>query len=158
MLTSSQSNTNKSRFIRLFALSMTLILILLPVQVYVFYQNLSYPHDPYSWSHVHPSNWSSLVIMVPTQGVVPFDRWIQIGAGFLVFIFFGFGKDATMMYRSWLIKIGFAKVFSGLPYPNVGLKSCGMRSSSLTGRLGSMSSRARLVFARKQSRATLSSL
>lgn len=158
ILTSSGSTFNKSRFLRLFALSMTLILVLLPVQAYVFYRNLSYPRGPYSWSDVHPQNWSSIILVVPTQGAVTFDRWIQIGIGFLVFIFFGFGKDATLMYRSWLIKVGLGKVFPGLSHPHIPSKSSEMRSSSLSGRIGSMSSRARLIFSRKQSRSTSSTL
>jgi pheromone a factor receptor len=56
--------------------------------------------------------------MVPTDGVVRFDRWFSITTGFVIFLFFGLGKDALEMYRSWLVMIGFGKCFPSLTRPN----------------------------------------
>ena len=52
--------------------------------------------------------------MVPTGGVVAFDRWIQVGAGMLVFVFFGMGQDAVKGYRKAMRKVGLGKVFPSL--------------------------------------------
>lgn len=156
VLSSSQSSFTKSRFIRLFALSLTLILILLPAEAYILYRNTSFELLPYSWSAVHGADWSA-VIMVPTHGSVNFDRWIQIGDGFLLFIFFGFGKDATLMYRSWLIKLGFEKCFPGLAHPHIQSKSSRAGSSSFTSRVGSIGSLARLILPRKKASSTSTS-
>lgn len=104
------SNTNKSRFLRLFVMSLVLILAILPLQLYIFVLNVDRPRTHYSWREVHDSSWNAIT-MVPSNGAVAIDHWVRIVCGFLVFIFFGFGTDAVSMYRSWLVKLGFAKVF-----------------------------------------------
>ena len=38
-----------------------------------------------------------------------FDKWIVIGAGLLLFLFFGLGQDATTMYKGWIVKVGLDK-------------------------------------------------
>lgn len=107
------SNTNRSRFLRLFIMSLVLILGILPLQFYLFVLNVNRPQIRYSWSEVHNESWSK-IIMVPSGGHVTIDRWVQIGCGFLVFIFFGFGTDAVAMYRSWLVTLGFTRFFPRL--------------------------------------------
>lgn len=101
---------NKSRFIRLFALCFAMIIILVPVQGYIFYRNVS-DSDllPYSWSASHTAAWTH-VQYIPTGGKVEFDRWIQVIFGIFVFAFFGFGKDATVMYQAWMEKSGLGKL------------------------------------------------
>ena len=114
VLTASNSHLTESRFLRLFLLSILLILIFLPLQLYVFYVNVSGPLLPYSWDLVHSSTWMD-IILVPQHGVVPVDRWISIALGILLFVFFGLGSDATKMYRKWWVKVrlgtGFAKPY-----------------------------------------------
>ncbi|KAI9870902.1 MAG: a-factor receptor [Pleopsidium flavum] len=151
ILSASGSNLNKSRFMRLFIMSLALIVIFLPVQTYVFYRNLSFPRIPYSWDAVHGAEWWQ-IIMIPTGGVVVFDRWIQIGCGFLVFFFFGLGKDAMKMYRAWLLKMGFGRIF-----PSLKGQYETQRTPSTGNRFGSVSSRAKLVFSWWQSRRDSSS-
>lgn len=105
ILSASNSNLTESRFLRVFLLSSLLVLIFLPLQTYVLYQNLSRPLLPYSWDLVHErSSWMD-IIMVPQHGVVPLDRWITIILGLLLFVFFGLGSDATKMYRKWWLKL-----------------------------------------------------
>lgn len=160
ILASSQSKVNKSRFLRLFILSTTLIVVFLPIAIYVFTRNLEYPRVPYSWSKVHSAGWSELIIRVPTSGTVNFDRWLNVGTGYAVFLFFGFGSDATMMYRSWLLKLGFGRVFPKFHHPHLNLNhrtGSAARSSNAT-KVGSMSSRAKLIFHRKESAKTISTM
>ena len=68
---------------------------------------------PYSWSRIHGPSWWH-IILIPTVGSVTFDRWIQLAVGLTVFVFFGLGNDAMSMYRRWLLKLGFGKVFPAL--------------------------------------------
>ncbi|KAK2782907.1 a-factor receptor [Onygenales sp. PD_12] len=114
------SKTSKSRFIRLMALSLIILLGSLPTQLYVFYSNvkLSLPWVPYSWKEVHGPEWA-VIEKVPMGGVVFYDRWTQVTCGFLLFIFFGFGKDATMMYRTFLLRIGLGRFFPSLYHPHI---------------------------------------
>jgi pheromone a factor receptor len=160
ILASSQSKLNKSRFLRLFILSTTLIVIFLPIAVYVFTRNLAYPRHPFSWSAVHGPEWSTLVVKIPTQGVVNFDRWLSVGIGYAVFLFFGFGKDATMIYRSWLLSVGLGHCFPKLNHPHLdsAIRVGSLARTSNATKIGSMSSRAKLVFHRKQSAKTLSTM
>ena len=115
VLHSSNSNLTKSRFMRLFILSFTLVVVMLPVQFYVFYRNVvDFPLIPYSWTEVHGAGWWD-IILIPTGGVptgtdIPFDHWVQIGLGFAVFFFFGLGRDAVKMYAQWLEKIGLSMI------------------------------------------------
>ena len=85
-----------------------------PVQFYVLYNNsIDPPLIPYSWDLIHGSEWQDIEL-VPTRGKLYFDRWIQLALGFGVFVFFGLGHDAKAMYRKWLLKTGFGRIFPGL--------------------------------------------
>ncbi|KAI9762620.1 MAG: a-factor receptor [Chaenotheca gracillima] len=153
ILSSSNSKMNKSRFIRLFCISVTLLVILLPVQLYILNQNLSYPRHPYSWSSVHGPAWTE-IIMVPTGGQVAFDRWIRVGCGLLFFLFFGTGNDAKKMYQTWLLKIGLGSVFPRLHQTRPSPSGTGVSGS---GGSASAGSRAKLVFLKSsQTNATVS--
>jgi pheromone a factor receptor len=109
---------NKSGFVRLFLLAFSMLLPILPVQVYVVYFDLSYslPWHQYSWSKIHGPQFDQ-IIKVPTYGMVFFDRWIPVAAGFMIFIFFGFGHDATKMYRTLLWNLGFGYCFPSVSPP-----------------------------------------
>ena len=110
VLISSNSNQTKARFLRLFLISIVLIMVVFPAEVYVLYVNSVVPMRPYSWSDVHGPTWWDIVL-VPSGGAILFDRWMQIGAGLALFIFFGLGQDAKAMYRRWLLKIGLGRCF-----------------------------------------------
>lgn len=141
ILVSSNSDLTKSRFLRLFLLSIALILTFLPVQLYTLYQNSIMPLIPYSWRLVHGQDWWR-VIPVPTGGAVPFDRWIQIAVGFAVFVFFGLGQDAQKMYRQWLLKIGFGRLLPCLRHE----PSSARRAFPASSQTDSFGSKANLFF------------
>jgi pheromone a factor receptor len=159
ILASSQSKMNRSRLLRLFVLSTTLIVIFLPIAIYVFTRNLGYPRHPFSWSTVHGPEWPTLVVRVPTQGTVNFDRWLNVGVRYAVF-FLGFGSDATKMYRSWLSSLGFGHFFPGLyrSYLNSDRRAGSSARTSNATKIGSMSSHAGLIFHRKPSAKTISTV
>ncbi|MCJ1270905.1 a-factor receptor [Lobaria immixta] len=148
ILSSSGSNLTKSRFKRLFFMTMTLIAIVLPVQFYVLYRNVSFPLIPYDWNAIHGPMWGD-VIMVPTGGVVRFDLWIQIAVGFALFVFFGIGKEALNMYRDWLLRFGFGAIF-----PRLQPVSTRIPSTASTTK-GFFSSRARIYFSKRLSTDTV---
>lgn len=108
ILAASTSSMNKSRFVRLFALSTTLMLVYLPLSVFTFQQNTSFSRHAYSWKHVHPAQWPSIIEIGVGQINGNFDRWIQIGTAFLVFPFFGLGGEAKSLYRSWWLRLNVA--------------------------------------------------
>lgn len=114
ILVSSNSNLTKNRFLRLFLLSMALIVTFIPLQFYVLFVNSAEPPLlPYSWDLIHSPQWQD-IMLIPTGGEVYYDRWIQIALGYGVFLFFGLGQDAQTLYRKWLLKLGFGRVFPGL--------------------------------------------
>jgi pheromone a factor receptor len=115
----------------------------IPVECYVLYSNLAtFDLKPFSWSTVHdPENWKKIV-MVPSGGKIMYDRWIWLSCGFLVFVFFGFGKDAVNMYRTGLLAIGMGKIFPALRHDYRG---------SIAATISSYGSRARMIFKGKRS-------
>ena len=158
---SAHSHLNKSRFIRLLGLSMTMLFIFLPVGLYLFIRDLNFPHVQFSWSRIHGPNWNEIEY-APSGGQVTFDRWIQVGSGVPTFLLFGFGKDAVSTYRGWLLKLGFGRCFPKLQRPNAQGTTYGSATrESKTGsqattifgsvgdRLGSVGSRARLLYPRR---------
>ncbi|KAL9102231.1 MAG: hypothetical protein Q9163_002591 [Psora crenata] len=141
ILVSSNSNLTKNRFLRLFLMSVALIVVFLPVQAYLLYQNSIVPMLPYSWDLVHGDDWGDIMLF-PTGGVVAFDRWIQIAFGFAIFLFFGTGQDAKEMYREWLLAIGCGRIFPSLHRSSQG----GGNLTSLFGsQTSSIGSRTRLL-------------
>ncbi|MCJ1257940.1 a-factor receptor [Lignoscripta atroalba] len=145
VLHSSNSKLTQSRFMRLFLASLLLLVVFLPLQFYVLYRNALFPLQPYSWAVIHGPTWWD-IIMVPTGGVVQFDRWIRIALGFTVFFCFGLGQDAIAMYRDWLLKCGLGKIFPKLRRQQQTSRTPGR---NLDSRTESFSSKARLFFERK---------
>ncbi|KAA8910909.1 GPCR fungal pheromone mating factor [Sphaerosporella brunnea] len=109
-LLSGNSSLNRPRFVRLFVLSMLLLLIFVPITFYVFVKNMNLQWLPYSWDAVHYGTGWMWIRKIPTNGYVNFDRWIPVGSGIIVFLIFGVGKDAMDLYRGWLSKIGIGKL------------------------------------------------
>jgi pheromone a factor receptor len=151
ILSSPHSRYNQSQFIRLFAMATALIAIFLPVALYIFVLNLSYPamRRTYSWSRVH--NWTPVYFTRSYSGET-FDCWVEVVTGYVVFISFGFGRDALSTYRRVLHNLGLGKIFPRLRYS----RGQGVRGAlpslgdvSLATRFGSVGSRARLIFSHR---------
>ncbi|CAG8899662.1 unnamed protein product [Penicillium egyptiacum] len=153
ILRASSSNLSKSRFLRLFFLALSMLICILPLQGYVVYADivLSLPWHAYSWSRIHNGNWN-IVAKVPIDGTVFFDRWTPVASGFMIFIFFGFGRDATRMYRTLFWYLGLGYCFPGIQ-PPTDTHSTGpslAHASTATTLVGSISSRARSLFSRQK--------
>lgn len=115
ILRASGSSMTTQRFTRLFCLALTMILFVLPLQIYVFYTNIlpMLPPQPYSWSKTHGPAFGG-IIKVPTGGALKPDRWIPIVLSVLLFVFFGLGQDAMKMYRSVLKDIGLERLVTSM--------------------------------------------
>jgi pheromone a factor receptor len=131
----SNASTTRSRFLRIFMMTLIVLLVLLPADIYGVLFTLRAGLHPYHWSWVH-DDWNE-VLRFPTQGViVQWDHITWVIGGYLVFIFFGTSRDAQEMYRGWLLSAGFAKFFPSLEQPRT-------RSSQQSSMLSSLSNKAK---------------
>ena len=104
---SSSSSITQARYIRLFGLTSTLLLIYFPLSVYTVFSNLRYGLYRYEWSIVHAHIHQLRVIPYHHSLYYNgFDRWVKVGTGYVIFLFFGLGHEAMSMYKKWLSKIG----------------------------------------------------
>jgi hypothetical protein len=90
----------------------------MPLSLYALSIYIRVGRDAYSWSAVHPPNWASKIEFLDeataasqiNHGV---DRWAYVGVGFVLFLLFGVGQEASIMYKSCLAKLGFGRWWSG---------------------------------------------
>lgn len=156
ILRASRSNLSKSRFLRLFFLAFITFLTILPAEAYIVYYDIavSLPWHSYSWSHVHGPQWY-VIKKFPTQGQVFFDRYLPIAMGLMTFIFFGFGRDATRMYRTAFWYLGLGHCFSGVTRPVDSQSTPRLTNSSgATTLVESTTSRAKQFFNRAKKRSS----
>ncbi|RMZ69732.1 a-pheromone receptor [Pyrenophora seminiperda CCB06] len=107
-------NSTKSRFIRLFILSMVVILVYLVYSIYLLVQVCLVVTDPYSWSNVHDPVRFNTIMRIPVYGQVNMDKWIQIVTGFVIFALFGTGVDAHNLYKRILVSVGAGRIWPSL--------------------------------------------
>jgi hypothetical protein len=145
------SNTNRSRFVRLFAICIVWLAVSVPLEIYVISRAAAVEHIPFDWAAVHDAaNWSTIE-MIPSGGRVDVARWVWLGAAVMVFLIFGFGRDASRNYARGLRCLGLATC---LPFLNNDRLAATARATSHTGTMNSVSSKARLLFGRKSSSPT----
>ena len=137
ILSLSQSRLNKSRFTRLFAMATTLIALFLPLALSLFIANVHFNRmaqpfnsQSYSWRRIHGYGWDA-VNRVRSYGRVNLDRWIAVVTGYVVFVSFGFGQDAHVIYRNWMTKLRFEVFFPSLRRPRPVDASGPMNSGSI---------------------------
>lgn len=138
-------NTTRSRFIRLFILSLIIVIGYTPYSVWLLLDTVRELRYSYSWDEVHGPEFNT-VMKIPTYGQVPTAKWVQVATGYVFFLIFGTGKDAYNMYRKMLLAIGFGRFFPSLH--NMAHSGSGTPSSFISARTwGSrVSSHARSVF------------
>ena len=144
ILSSSNSNLTKNRFLRLFFMSLIMVAILFPVEVYVLYDQATHTSLAYSWDLVHSEHWGDIVL-IPTGGNVVFEHWIQVVYGYIIFAFTGMGHDAQELYRKWLLYVGLGKIFPSLHQSRHQRRNL---STSQESNSSSFGSRARLIIKR----------
>lgn len=115
-LSSSGSGLNTRRFLKLFFLSASILIVYLPVTIYFFYLNVDHPFSSYSWSAVHdPASWKPIPFLTTaTEPRDQFDGWVAIVMACLLFLLYGMNSEGMEIYKGWLVKCGFAKIFPRL--------------------------------------------
>ncbi|KAF2639015.1 STE3-domain-containing protein [Massarina eburnea CBS 473.64] len=125
-------NTSKSRFIRLFCMSVIFVSVVTPYQIFLLVQLASTVTLKFQWSRVHGADWNS-VIMVPTAGAVRYDRWGEIAFGYVLFVLFGTGTDANNSYKRMFTSIGLGRIFPSLYIMDEGGSSMSASMSFIKG-------------------------
>ncbi|KAI7222954.1 hypothetical protein KC333_g811 [Hortaea werneckii] len=139
------NDTTKSRFLRLYILCIVWLLAIIPLSSWTLSVNVGSQQGHYNWVETHDySKWNDIA-MIRSEGDIVFDRFIWLGCGIMVFLTFGFGKEAVSMYRNGLLAVGLGRIFPGLG-------SDPDRSHiTVFGSIGSLGSKTKLYFTRKSS-------
>lgn len=109
-------------------------------------QQAATEHLKFDWNRVHDLEEWKTIEMLPSGGRIVYTRYIWLASAFIVFLFFGFGRDATRMYAKGLQAVGLGRCLPFLKNNNL---QTSPRTASHSGTINSMSSKARLVFSRK---------
>ncbi|KAI6874299.1 hypothetical protein KC338_g1254 [Hortaea werneckii] len=142
------NDTTKSRFLRLYILCIVWLLGIIPLSSWMLSVNLGSQQEPYKWVEAHDySKWNEIVV-IPSNGNIVFDRFIWLGCGIMVFLTFGFGKEAVSMYRNGLLAVGLGRLFPGLGSDH------DRSHITVFGSIGSLGSKTKLYFTRKSSAAS----
>ncbi|KAG4302693.1 hypothetical protein PCANB_001099 [Pneumocystis canis] len=111
ILKDSKSSLTPSRFIRLIGISSLLIMVYLPLNIYILYTNVSQiiqAKIKYSWTSVH--KWNQDIVFIKNDNI-SFNRWLIPSNGVVIFIFFGMGSDAVIMYKEMARKLYITKCY-----------------------------------------------
>lgn len=113
------SRTTRTRFLRLFILSILILLPALPSYIFTLI-NFLRPDPttglllhPYSWSAVH-TDWNQVMLIPAGYGTPQWDRCFWVAYGYIIFFCFGVGEDARREYRAWACAVGLGRCFSSL--------------------------------------------
>ncbi|KAI7645485.1 hypothetical protein KC318_g20011, partial [Hortaea werneckii] len=139
------NDTTKSRFLRLYILCIVWLLAIIPLSSWTLSVNVGSQQGHYNWVETHDySKWNDIA-MIRSDGDIVFDRFSWLGCGIMVFLTFGFGKEAVSMYRNGLLAVGLGRLFPGLGSDHA-------RSNiTIFGSIGSLGSKTKLYFTRKSS-------
>ncbi|ESZ90787.1 hypothetical protein SBOR_8835 [Sclerotinia borealis F-4128] len=111
-LSSSNSGLSPRRFLKLFSMSVVLLVIYFPVVIYYFYLNVSWPLQAYSWSRIHdPLFWHLIVFWRIADGPsgMQYDAWNWVAFALMIFLFWGCNSEGGEIYRRGLVKLGLAR-------------------------------------------------
>jgi hypothetical protein len=115
--------------------------------MYLIKKAASVAHVPFDWALVHdPDVWGKIE-KSPSNGSVIYTRYVWLLSALMVFVFFGFGRDAGRMYARGLRAVGLGNC---LPFLKID-HQMPVSSTSQSGTINSVSSKARLMFGRKSS-------
>jgi pheromone a factor receptor len=105
---SSNRNLNRSRYIRLMALSAIEILCTIPIGSYILSIVSKHTAPWKSWTQTHNQGHYSHIVQVPTSvwrnipdtaHCLEMYRWLLVVCAFVFFAFFGFADEARKHYR-----------------------------------------------------------
>lgn len=115
-LSSTGSSFTARKFMKLFIITLSLLILYLPVTLAFFYFNLPLPLIPYSWSRVHdPKVWPVVFFLTDADFPrTPYYGWPSIGMSIASFLFFGLNSEAIDIYRKFAVKTGLAYLWPSL--------------------------------------------
>lgn len=147
-------NTTKSKFLRLFFISIIILCIFTPYAIWEFIKSvrtaLEYPYD---WTEAHSTR--AIIAKVPVSGRVGVDGWIAVLTCYIIFLVFGLGAEANNQYKHMLIRIGLGSIFPGFLYENDRRSS--PNDSFIQSFRSTLSSRTKSVFGGSKSDTTMTS-
>lgn len=109
ILKCTNSGLNIVRFAKLLSFCCVVILVMFPLSVYIFADNVNHVEDTFDFAIVHSQALWNLISFIPMSQPY-FTTWIYMALSYVVFIFFGLGSDAVEMYLQILCKVGLAPV------------------------------------------------
>lgn len=111
VLRDSKTSMTLSRFVRLIGICSLLVTVYLPLNIYMLYTNIFLIIQSkinYSWDHVH--QWGHGIAYLKNDKI-SFNLWLIPSNSIVVFIFFGMGSDAIVMYKEVARKLYIIKFF-----------------------------------------------
>ncbi|OTA93239.1 hypothetical protein M434DRAFT_73414 [Hypoxylon sp. CO27-5] len=117
------ARANRTRF-RLYNMSMSIIVIYLPVSIYLFAYNIQESmkstYRPYNYKRIHfeatPYPWNA-ILYVPSWLIstsMMNQPWIAIATTVVIVAFFGTTQDGLKMYRECALTLGLGRCFPKL--------------------------------------------
>ena len=92
----------KRKLIKTYVFAMILFVLIAPASGYIFWSNRSSYLQPYSWSRIHPKDWSERISVDTGPDNSTAIDICNAAFGFIVFGCFGLGHEALEDYRrSW---------------------------------------------------------
>lgn len=119
-LSSNGSGFNARKFMKLFFMSIFIIILYTPVTLAFLYFNLPLPLIPYSWSRVHnPETWDPILYFTTAQfNRLQYYGWTPVVTGGFIFAYYGMNNEAIDMYRKFVGKwMGLGKIWPSLLQP-----------------------------------------
>ncbi|KAF7852437.1 hypothetical protein EAF04_010977 [Stromatinia cepivora] len=116
-LSSSSSGLSPRRFVKLFSMSLILLIVYFPVVIWYFYLNVSWPLHAYSWSQVHdPLFWHLIVFwrLEDAPAGMQYDVWNWVSLAFMIVVFWGCNSEGVEVYRRVAVRLGFARFWPRL--------------------------------------------
>jgi pheromone a factor receptor len=110
-LSSTGSGLDTHKFIKLFLVAISVLVINLPFSAYFFYTDLPSPMVSFTWARVHnPATWYQIAyFQTSDSNQVQYNPWGSIAYGAVVFLVYGFTNDAINVYRRYIGKAGLAR-------------------------------------------------
>lgn len=88
------------RFARLVVFSVFCVVTLVPLTIYTVVITLKNFTLHFEWKEVH--SWTSHIILGDIGFVAMYDKLIVVGVGFITFLIFGVGSEASALYFKWI--------------------------------------------------------
>lgn len=104
-------------YVTMVLLTLSLLLIYLPVQIVFFVQLLPSSLHSYSWDALHnKSRFVPSLYHTNNSNGLQYRGWSTCATLFLLWCFYGFDEYAMEFYRRVLVKLGFAHFFPMLKF------------------------------------------